>query len=402
MGKIKKIEALEILDSRGLLTVKVKLSLDNGKTGEASVPSGASTGKAEAIEIETVRAVKNVNTEINDLLVGQEVTEQKKIDEMMIKLDGTENKSRLGANAIVGVSMAVCRAASVNVKMPLYRYFGQLSGNKQFNLPQPQILLLEGGKHGNWSTDCQEFMVLPKKEKFSNFKEMLMAGVKIFSVLGKILDKKGYSLGVGFEGAYMPKEIRGNEEALELMVQVIKAAGYKPGEEVVLGIDGAASEFYKEGKYRDLSPKEWIEKIINWTKTYPIWSLEDILEEEAWEDWTDLTRRAEDKLQIIGDDLLTTNVTRITKAIQTKACNAVLIKLNQIGTVTETLGAIKLAKQAGMKTVVSHRGGETNDDMIADLVVGAGCDQAKFGAVCRGERVAKYNRLLEIERELGL
>lgn len=411
MTKIKKIEAREILDSKGTPTVEAKVELDNGIKAKAAVPSGASTGSAEAVELRdgdksrylgkgVLMAVKNINTAINDLLVGQEITDQEKIDQMMIKLDGTEDKSRLGANAIVGVSMAVCRAASVSLKTPLYQYFAQLFGNKKFELPQPQILVLEGGKHGNWSTDCQEFMVLPKKEKFGEFSEMLRAGVEIFSTLGKILDKKGYSIGVGFEGAYMPKEIKGNEEALELIVEAIKEAGFKPGEEVVLGIDGAASEFFEEGKYRNLTPRQWTEKIISWTKKYPLWSLEDMHEEESWQDWADLTGQAGDKLQVIGDDLLTTNVEMIQKAIDLKACNSVLIKLNQIGTVTETLAAIKLAKENKMATIVSHRGGETNDDMISDLVVGAGCEQSKFGAPCRGERIAKYNRLLEIEKEL--
>ena len=412
MTKIKKIVAREILDSKGTPTIEAKVELDNGILAKAAVPSGASTGSAEAVELRdgdkkryggkgVLQAVDNVNAAVSELLIGQEVTEQEKIDKMMIKLDGTENKSKLGANAVVGVSMAVCRAAALSFKMPLYQYFGKLSGNKKFNLPRPQILVLEGGKHGNWSTDCQEFMVLPKKEKFSQFSEMLRAGVEIFSALGKILNQKGYSVGVGFEGAYMPKEIKGNEEALELIVQAIKAAGFQPGEEVEIGIDGAASEFYKDGKYRGLTPEQWTEKIISWTKQYPIWSLEDMHEEEGWQDWADLTSRVGDRFQVIGDDLLTTNVQRIQKAIQLKACNGVLIKLNQIGTVTETLAAIKLAKDNKMATIVSHRGGETNDDMIADLVVGAGCEQSKFGAPCRGERIAKYNRLLEIEKQIN-
>ncbi|MCX6816408.1 MAG: phosphopyruvate hydratase [Candidatus Beckwithbacteria bacterium] len=411
MTKIKKVEAREILDSKGTPTVEVKVVLENGLTATAAVASGASTGSAEACELRdgdstryfgkgVLKAVKNINTEINDLLVDQEVTDQEKIDEMMIKLDPTPQKATLGANAVVGVSMAVCRAAALSLNLPLYKYFGQLSGNKKLKMPQPQILVLEGGKHGNWSTDCQEFMVLPKLEKFGNFSEMLRVGTEIFSALGKFLNEKGYSVGVGFEGAYMPREIKGNEEALELIVEAIKAAGFKPGEEVVLGIDGAASEWFKDGKYRDLSPEEWTEKIIRWTKKYPIWSLEDMYEEESWQDWTDLTAKVGNWLQVIGDDLLTTNVERIKKAIKLKACNSVLIKLNQIGTVTETLEAIRLAIDNKMATIVSHRGGETNDDMIADLVVGAGCEQSKFGAPCRGERIAKYNRLLEIEREI--
>lgn len=417
--KIKKIEAYEILDSKSHPTVSVQVELEDGTVAISEVPSGASTGAAEALELRdgdsrryngkgVLKAVKNVNTEIRNLLVGKDANDQKGIDRLMIDLDGTENKSRLGGNAIVGTSMAICRAAAKSQKIPLYEYFGQLSGNSKFELPQPQILLLEGGKHGNWSTDCQEYFVIPKREKFPNFAEMLRAGAEMFQALGKILDSKGYATGVGFEGAYMPKEMQSNEEAFELIIQAIEKAGYKPEREVVLGLDAASSEFYDKGMYvlksegnLKLTARQWTEKIIGWTKKYPIWSMEDMHAEEDWGEWVYFTSQVGDKIQVIGDDLLTTNVKRIQKAIDLKAVNSVLIKLNQIGTVTETLEAIKLADVAGFTTVVSHRGGETNDDMIADLVVGTTSWQSKFGGPDRGERLVKYNRLLWIEQSLA-
>jgi len=416
--KIKKIEACEILDSKSHPTVSVQVELEDGTVAISEVPSGASTGAAETLELRdgdpkryngkgVLKAVKNVNTKIRGLLIGKDVYNQREIDMMMVDLDGTENKSRLGGNAIVGTSMAVCRSAAKSQKIPLYEYFGQLSGNSKFELTQPQILLLEGGKHGNWSTDCQEYFVIPKREKFPNFAEMLRAGAEIFQALGEILDSKGYATGVGFEGAYMPKEMKSNEEAFELMVQAIEKAGYRLQEEVLLGVDAAASEFYHQGQYvlksesdLRLISREWTEKIIGWTKKYPIWSMEDMHAEEDWEEWVYFTSQVGDKIQVIGDDLLTTNVKRIKKAIDLKAVNSVIIKPNQIGTVTETLEAIKLADSAGFTTVVSHRGGETNDDMIADLVIGTTSWQSKFGGPDRGERVSKYNRLLWIEREL--
>lgn len=415
--KIKKVEAYEILDSRGKPTVKCRVVLADGSVGEAAVPSGASTGKYEALELRdgdpkrflgkgVLKAVENVNKVIGPKLVDLRADEQEKIDKLMIDWDGTENKSKLGANAIVAVSMAVCIAAAKSQKKELYQYFGELQGNSVFELPQPQILLLEGGKHGNWSTDCQEYFVIPKREKFPNFAEMLRAGAEMFQVLGKILDSKGYATGVGFEGGYMPKEIKSNEEALELILQAIEKAGYKPREEIVLGIDAASSEFYKEGQYvlksednLKLTSRQWTEKIISWIQKYPIWSMEDMYAEEDWDEWVYFISQVGDKIQVIGDDLLTTNIKRIQKAIDLKAVNSVLIKLNQIGTLTETIEAIKLSDRAGFTTVISHRGGETNDDMIADLVVGTTSWQCKFGGPDRGERVVKYNRLIEIERE---
>jgi len=417
--KIKDIQSLEILDSKGIPTISVRVELEDGTVAFDKVPSGASTGANEAHELRdgnpkryygkgVLKAVANINTEIKNLLIGQNAEDQKQIDQMMIELDGTENKSRLGGNAIVGVSMAVCRAAAETQKLPLYKYFGQLSGNQNFSLPQPQILLLEGGKHGNWSTDCQEYLAIPKREKFTSFSEMLRAGAEIFLALGKILDNKNYATGVGFEGAYMPREIQSNEEAFSLIVKAIKKAGYQPGEQVVLGLDAAASEFFDNGEYvlkseggTRLEPRQWTEKIIDWSRKYPIWSMEDMHAEEDWGEWVYFNQQVGDKIQIIGDDLLTTNVKLIQKAIDFKAVNSVLIKLNQIGTVSETLAAIKLSDSAGFTTVVSHRGGETSDNMIADLVVGTSSWQSKFGGPDRGERLAKYNRLLWIEAELN-
>ena len=416
--KIKNIYAREILDSKGHPTVEAEVILEDGIKAMGQVPSGASTGSTEAVELRdgdskryngkgVLKAVENVKTKIRDVLVGQNAYNQKKIDQLMIDADGTENKASLGGNAIVAVSMAVCRAASLSQKIPLYKYFGQISGNKEFVLPQPQILILEGGKHGNWSTDIQEYFVIPKKEKFESFAEKLRVGTEIFHSLEKILKEKNYSTGVGYEGAFMPKQIKSNEEAFQLMLEAIEKAGYKPEEEIVLGLDAASSEFYQDGHYVlksgngiKLTPREWTNKVIKWTEKYPIWSMEDIHAEKDWDEWVYFTSKVGSHIQVVGDDLLTTNVKRIQKAIDLKAVNSVLIKLNQIGTVTETINAIKLSDSAGFTTVVSHRGGETNDDMIADLVVGTSSWQSKFGGPDRGERLAKYNRLLRIEEKL--
>lgn len=417
--KIKNVKGREILDSKSNPTVEVEVELENGLKALGQVPSGASTGESEALELRdgdksrydgkgVLKAVANVNGPIKELLVGMEVTEQTKIDQAMIQADGTDNKAKFGANAMVGTSMAVCRVAARSVKMPLFKYFGKLSGNKKFTMPQPMILLLEGGKHGNWSTDCQEYFAIPRKEKFTNFSEMLRAGSEIFHTLEKILDKKGYAVGVGYEGAFMPKEMTSNEEAFQLIMEAVEKAGYKMEEQFTLGLDAAASEFYQDGKYvlrsegnKVLEPRQWSEKVIQWTKDYPIWSLEDMHGQTDWDEWVYLTKAIGQDHQIIGDDLVVTNVKLIQKAIDKKAINSVLIKLNQIGTVTETLAAIKLSDQAGYTTVISHRGGETNDDMIADLCVGTTSWQSKFGGPDRGERLAKYNRLLQIEELLN-
>jgi len=417
--KITDVFAREILDSRGQPTVETEVTLEDGIKALGGVPSGASTGKAEAVELRdgdqaryfgkgVLQAVENIKGPIKQALVGQDAYDQRAVDKIMIDLDGTENKGRLGGNALVGASMAVCRAAARSQKIPLYEYFGKLSGNTRFELPQPLILVLEGGKHGAWSTDIQEYFVIPKKEAFGTFKERIRVGAEIYKALEKILEERGYAVGVGFEGAFMPKEIKSNEEAFQLMVEATEKADYKIGEQIVLGIDGASSEFYAGGKYTlkseggtVLSREEWREKVIGWTQKYPIWSMEDMFAQDDWESWIAFTSKVGDHIQVVGDDLLVTNVKRIQKAIDQRAVNSVLIKLNQIGTVSETLDAIALSEKAGYATVISHRGGETNDDMIADLCVGTGSWQSKFGGVVRGERVAKYNRLLRIEEKLS-
>lgn len=417
--KIVDLYAREILDSRGYPTVEAEITLENGIKALGEVPSGASTGAKEALELRdndksryfgkgVLKAAANIKGPIKNALLGQDINQQREIDQLMIDLDGTENKSNLGGNAILAVSMAVCRAASRFQKIPLYEYFGQLTGNSKFELPQPLVLLLEGGKHGAWSTDIQEYFVIPKKQAFGSFSESLRAAVEIFHTLEKILIQKGYSTGVGFEGAFMPKEIKSNEEAFELIMMAVEKAGYQLNDEVLLGIDAASSEFYLEnGQYRlksegevALSAENWQEKVISWIEKYPLWSVEDVFAEEDWESWQEFTKRVGEKVQIVGDDLLTTNVKRIQQAIEKKACNSVLIKPNQIGTVSETLEAIALADKANYATIISHRGGETNDDLIADLCVGTTSWQCKFGGSDRGERVAKYNRLLRIEERL--
>ena len=352
------------------------------------------------------QAVNNVNNILKQHVIGFDAYNQSGLDKLLIDLDGTVNKSKYGANAILPISMAVCRATAMSVHFELFEYFGKLSGNSNFVLPQPMILVMEGGKHGDWATDFQEYFVIPKKEKFSSFKEMLRAGAEIFHSLKTVLKSKGYDTGVGFEGAYCPNEIKSNSEAFDLILEAVEKAGYKVNEQIVLGIDAAASEFYENGRYVlksegvSLTPEEWMDKQLELYNKYPIWSIEDTFDQNAWEDWTKLVSKVGSKMQIIGDDLLVTNVKKIKKGIELGSMNSVLIKLNQIGTVTETIDAIKLAHSVGFTTVISHRGGETNDDMIADLCVGTGSGQSKFGGPDRGERVAKYNRLLKIEEVL--
>lgn len=416
--KIKNIHAREILDSKGRPTIEVEVVLEDGAFALAKAPSGASTGSNEAIELRdenskryagkgVLTAVKNVNSKIAKALIGKDCNNQKKVDQIMIDLDGTENKAKLGGNAIVAVSMAVCLAAAKSQKKEAYQYFAELEGNTKLVLPQPQILIMEGGKHGNWATDIQEYFVIPLKNKIKTFSKRIQAGVEIFHATESILLKKGYCTGVGYEGGFCPQEVKSNEEVFEILIQGIEKAGYQAGKEVLLGLDAASSEFFSNGQYvlksegnLKLTPRQWTKKIIKWTKKYPIWSMEDMHAEDDWDEWVFFTSQLGNKIQIVGDDLLTTNVKRIQKAIDLKAVNSVLIKLNQIGTVTETIKAVKLSDSAGFTTVVSHRGGETNDDIIADLAVGTSSWQSKFGAPNRGERIAKYNRLLRIEEQL--
>lgn len=415
---IKKIHSREILDSKGHPTIEVEVVLEDGTLALAKAPSGASTGTNEANELRdgdfkryagkgVLTAVKNVNNKISKALIGKNAYNQEKVDQIMIDLDGTENKAKLGGNAIVAVSMAVCLAAARSQKKEAYQYFAELEGNTKLLLPQPMILIMEGGKHGNWATDVQEYFVIPMKNQLKTFSQRIQAGTEIFHATESILLKKGYCAGVGYEGGFCPQEVKSNEEVFEILVEAIEKAGYKPSKEVTLGLDAASSEFFTNGKYilksegnLKLTSREWTKKIIEWTKKYPIWSMEDMHAEDDWDEWVFFTSEVGEKVQIVGDDLLTTNVKLIKKAVNLKAVNSVLIKLNQIGTVTETIKAVKFSKSAGFTTVVSHRGGETNDDLIADLVVGTSSWQSKFGGPNRGERVAKYNRLLRIEEQL--
>lgn len=418
MSKIKKIFAREILDSRGNPTVEVELELESGVKATAAVPSGASTGKFEALEMRdedekrfggkgVLKAIANVNEKIAPEIQGMEVSSQIEIDQKMLALDGTENKSNLGANAILGVSLAACRAAAKEKEMPLYEYIAKTyeMGNGKFQLPIPMFNVINGGQHSNSGLAIQEYKVVP--DGIKTFKEQYRAGSEIFHQLKKILVEKNQSTGVGDEGGFAPN-LGSNSEPLELINLATSNAGYKPKEEVNIGIDAAASSFYdeKEGKYifkpdNESVSKESLINIYNeWIEKYNVISVEDGLEESDWEGWRMLNEKIGDRVLTIGDDLLVTNVKRLEKAIEEKACNAVLIKVNQIGSLTETIDCIKLAKKNNMKTVMSHRSGETTDDFISDLAVGAGTEYMKSGSLSRGERICKYNRLLRIEEEI--
>jgi len=419
--KIASLKAREILDSRGNPTVEVDVTLADGSTGRAAVPSGASTGIHEALELRdedksryggegVLKAVGNVNTEIAAEIVSKEFNDVQALDEKLISLDGTPNKSRLGANAILGVSIAFTQAMAAAQHLPTFKYISSLYGAEP-KLPRPMFNVMNGGRHANWATDIQEFMVIPLgQEKFS---ESLRIGVEIFHALEGILKQKNYSTNVGNEGGFAP-DVKSNGEALDLIMLAIAAAGYKPGENVAMGMDIAASEFFianAEGEADDqyelktesrkLSRDMWVAQIDEWIHKYPLISIEDPLSQDAWISWEDFLLSENNNLkQVVGDDLLVTNVERIKKAIDMKACNALLVKLNQIGTVSETFAAMKLAESAGWANIVSHRSGETEDTFIAHLVVGTGAGQIKSGAPDRGERTAKYNELLRIEEQL--
>jgi len=414
--KITKIVARQILDSRGNPTVEADVILDDKFLGRAAVASGASTGSYEALELRdgdegtyhgqgVMNAVNNVNTTINDLLIGKEDLTQAELDAILIEADGTEYKKNLGANAILSVSLAYAWAVSKMRGIQLFEYIGELYGNTNFILPRPMFNIMNGGKHANWATDIQEYMIIPAKAE--TWKESLQIGSEIFHTLEKILKANKYSTNVGNEGGFAP-DVKSNDEALQLMVQAIEKSGYKLGEDVLFGFDAASTEFYnaETGNYelkRDnkvLSKKEMVDYVVEISNKYPVASFEDMLSEDDWEGWKDLTNRVGEKIQIVGDDLLVTNVKRIEKAIQEKACNALLVKLNQIGSLTETLAAMKMSEDAGWKNVVSHRSGETEDVTISHLVVGTGCGQIKSGAPSRGERTAKYNELIRIEEYL--
>ncbi len=421
--KIKNIHAIEILDSRGVPTISTTVEMYSGDIAKGDVPSGASTGENEVLELRdgdssrykgkgVLKAVENVNTVIKEAVVDREFESQKEFDDFLIQLDGTKNKSKLGGNAILSCSMAFCRAVSQRIGLELYQYIGMIYWNEKYSdsnfaMPRPQILLLEGGKHGNWSTDIQEYMIVPTEETFSSFREVLRASSEIFHSIHDILDSKGYSVGVGYEGAYAPQEIKSNTEALDIMMEGISKGGYEGKFEIAL--DVASSEFFnKESKKYDLKREaksldanEWLLLQKEWYSKYPIFSIEDPMDQNAWEDWSTFTKELGNKYQIVGDDLLVTNTELIQNGISQKAMNSVLIKLNQIGTVTETLDAIRMTVENGMSAVISHRSGETNDSFIADLVIGTPAQQSKFGGPDRGERLAKYNRLLEIEEQLS-
>jgi enolase len=409
---IEQVGAREILDSRGNPTLQVAVILDDGSIGEASVPSGASTGAHEAVELRdgdarryggkgVMKAVRNVMTEIGEALTGVDATDQRTVDRVLLEVDGTPNKSRLGANATLGVSMAVACAAAESVGMPLYRYLG---GPNVSRLPVPMFNILNGGKHAEDSTDFQEFMVMPVGA--TSFREGLRMGVEVYHALKALLHDRGLSTSVGDEGGFAPS-LPGNEEAVQVVLEAIEKAGYKPGEDAVIALDPASTELFSDGNYvlpkegRTLTSEEMVEHWASWVAKYPIRSIEDGLAEDDWDGWQALTAKLGDASQIVGDDLLVTNPERIRRGIQARAANSVLVKLNQIGTLTETLEAVDTAHRAGWTAVTSHRSGETEDTFIADLAVATGAGQIKTGAPARGERTAKYNRLLAIELELG-
>jgi len=409
---IEDIHGREILDSRGNPTVEVEVYLTGGGFGRAAVPSGASTGVHEAMELRdgdesrylgkgVTKAVDNVNSVIADELIGWDAIDQAGIDEFMTGLDGTPNKGNLGANAILGVSLAVAKAAAQGVGLPLYQYLGGVSGR---TLPVPMMNILNGGKHATDSTDLQEFMVMPVGA--SSFSEALRWGAEIYHNLKKVLKGKGYNTGVGDEGGFAPS-LGSNEEAIEVILAAVEAAGYEPGAQVFIALDPAASEIYHDGKYhlqkegRILTGAEMVDFYADWAEKYPIISIEDGLAEDDWDNWVLLMERIGDRVQIVGDDLLVTNVERVAKGIEMKAANSLLCKVNQIGTLTEAIAAVTMAERAGWTAVVSHRSGETEDATIADLVVGLNSGQIKTGAPCRSDRIAKYNQLLRIEDELA-
>jgi enolase len=412
MSKIKSIKASEILDSRGSPTIAAVVVLDSGTIGSAAVPSGASTGKYEAIELRdgdktrfnglgVLKAVNNVNKDIAAALNGMDANGQETIDNIMIKLDGTADKSHLGANAILGVSLAVAHAAANDAKKPLYRY---LNDTKTYTLPVPMLNILNGGKHATNSTDLQEFMVVPAGAK--TFHDALRMGAEVYQALKKVLKDKGLNTNVGDEGGFAPS-LPSNKAAVEAIIAAIEKAGYKPGKDCFLALDPASSEFYENGRYVlaregvSFSSQEMVDFYVKWVNDYPICSIEDGMAEDDWDGWQLMTKKLGEKIHLIGDDLYVTNVNRLSQGIKTKASNAILIKLNQIGSLTETVAAISMAQKVGWKAVVSHRSGETEDTTISDLSVALNGGLIKTGAPCRSERTAKYNRLLKIEDELG-
>ena len=412
MSSIASVYGREILDSRGNPTVEVEVTLESGHSARAAVPSGASTGSREALEMRdgdkerfggkgVTKAVENVNGEIADALLGLDVLHQVQIDNTLIDLDGTDNKSRLGANAMLGVSMACARVAAEYVGLPLYKYLGGVNAKV---LPAPMMNVINGGAHASNNLDIQEFMIMPLRAQ--SFRDALRMGAEIFHVLKKILEKDGHSTGVGDEGGFAPS-FKSHDEAFAYLIKAIEEAGYNPGSEVALAIDAAASEFYKDGKYvlkgenLSLNNAEMAQWLEEFTRKYPLISIEDGMAEGDWDGWSMLTGSLGDRIQLVGDDVFVTNPAILAEGIAEGVANSILIKLNQIGTVTETLDTIEMAKEAAYTTVISHRSGETEDSFIADLAVGVNAGQIKTGSLCRSERMAKYNQLLRIEEELG-
>ncbi|MFA6080948.1 MAG: phosphopyruvate hydratase [Patescibacteria group bacterium] len=415
--KIKSLSAQEILDSRGNPTIECVTTLEDGSTGWAAVPSGASTGKYEAVELRdgdpkrfggagVLKAVENVNTTIQTAVKGFDAEDQNKLDRAMIELDGTENKAKLGANAILSVSLSAARAEAVSEKKPLYQYLSKFNPDFKgtYNMPLTMMNVLNGGKHGNWASDIQEYMIFPVGAK--NVRDSVRMGAEVYQSLKSILKSKNYAVAVGDEGGYAP-QFKSNEEPFQILIEAIQKAGYTPGIDINLGIDGAASEFFKDGKYElkkeglVLSTDELVEFYLNLWKKYPIVSMEDIFDQDDWDGFKKLYLKTEGKLQVMGDDLFVTNIKRLQKGIDEKTCNSILIKLNQIGTLTETIAAVLMSRKAGMTAIVSHRSAETEDAFMSDFVVAMGTGQIKTGAPARGERTAKYNQLMRMERELG-
>ena len=412
MSAIVDIVGREILDSRGNPTVECDVLLESGVMGRAAVPSGASTGSREAIELRdgdksryggkgVLKAVEHINTEISEAVLGLDASEQAFLDQTLIDLDGTDNKGRLGANATLAVSMAVARAAAEESGLPLYRYFG---GMGKMQMPVPMINVINGGEHANNNLDIQEFMILPIGAP--TFREAVRYGAEVFHALKKILGERGISTAVGDEGGFAPS-VASHEEAIQLLLQAIEKAGYTAGEQIAIGLDCAASEFYKDGKYQldceglKLSAEEWTSMLASWVDKYPIISIEDAMHEGDWAGWKHLTEVLGKKVQLVGDDLFVTNPRILKEGIDKGIANSILIKVNQIGTLTETFEAIEMAKRAGYTAVISHRSGETEDSTIADIAVGTNAGQIKTGSMSRSDRIAKYNQLLRIEEDLG-
>ena len=414
MTTIVDVFAREILDSRGNPTIEVEVALEGGSVGRAAVPSGASTGEHEAVELRDAdparylgkgvqKAVENVNDIITDELVGEDAAEQVLIDKLLLELDGTPNKSKLGANAILGVSIATCKAAADAFGLPLYQYIG---GTNAKVLPVPMMNILNGGKHADNNVDLQEFMIVPAGA--ANFAEALRMGTEVFHHLKSVLKKKGYNTAVGDEGGFAP-DLKSNEEALQVIMQAIEKAGFQANEQVFIALDPASSEFFDKAKSRyilasekrELTPAQMVDYYAGLVSKYPIVSIEDGMAEDDWEGWKLMTDKLGSQIQLVGDDLFVTNTERLKKGIQLGVCNSILIKLNQIGTLTETLDAIEMAKTAGYTAVVSHRSGETEDTTIADVVVATNAGQIKTGSACRTDRICKYNQLLRIEQNLG-